>query len=249
MTALARLFASLVLCVLPARAIAVEEVLLFAAASLTDALSELGKQFEATSRDMVTYNFGASSDLARQIKAGAPADVVFSADAARMDELVAAGLVEPTARRDVLSNVLAVVVPKGSTLKLASADDLRTVKRLALANPESVPAGVYARQWLQSKGLWDAVRDRVVPTQDVRGALAAVANEHADAGIVYRTDAAISPKVRVAFDVPRAEGPPIVYVLAPIAASKKAGTAAFVAHLTSPAANEVYRRFGFLVLH
>ncbi len=249
MTAITRVLASLLLCWLPARAIAVEEITLFAAASLTDALTELGKRFETTTKDRITYNLGASSDLARQIKAGAPADVFFSADAARVDELIAAGIVDRAARREVLSNTLAVIVPSGSTLQIASPDDLKSVKRLALANPESVPAGVYAKKWLESKGLWDAVRDEVIPTQDVRAALAAIANEHADAGIVYRTDAAISPKVRVAYQVPRDETPSIVYVLAPMAASKKHGTAALVTFLTSPAANEVYRRFGFLVLH
>jgi molybdate transport system substrate-binding protein len=122
------------------------------------------------------------------------------------------------------------------------------VKRLALADTEAVPAGVYARRWLTSIGLWEELQDRVVPTLNVRAALAAVESENVDAGIVYRTDAAISKRVRVAFEVPRAEGPAIVYPLALLAASGRPAAAALVAHLVAPAARETYTRHGFVVL-
>ena len=122
------------------------------------------------------------------------------------------------------------------------------MKRLALADPQAVPAGVYARTWLESVGLWDTVKDKVVPTLNVRAALAAVESENADAGIVYRTDAAISKRVNVAFEVPRDQAPAIVYSLAPVAGSKKPATAELVRHLTSPAAREVYGRHGFILL-
>jgi molybdate transport system substrate-binding protein len=165
-----------------------------------------------------------------------------------MDGLEAAGLVRALDRIDALSNVLVVVTPSASTRPLAVARDLLVLDRVALADPQAVPAGVYARTWLQSVGLWDRLRDRVVPALNVRAALAAVEAENVDAGIVYRTDAAISKRVKVAFEVPRGQGPAIVYPLAPLAASKKSATAALVRHLTSDRAREVYRRFGFLTL-
>jgi molybdate transport system substrate-binding protein len=225
-----------------------EEVHLYAAASLTDTVKELARTFEKETGHTVVFNFGGSNDLARQIKAGAPADVFFSADETQMDGLQAAGLVRPQDRMDVLSNVLVVVAPAGSTRTIAAPRDLLSIGRLALADPQGVPAGVYARTWLQSIGLWDALHDKVVPMLDVRAALAAVAAENAGAGIVYRTDAAISRRVKVAFEVPRERGPAIVYPLAPIAGSMKPATAALVRHLTSEAARGVYHRFGFVVL-
>jgi molybdate transport system substrate-binding protein len=141
-----------------------------------------------------------------------------------------------------------VVVPAASSTRIASPSDLQAIGRLAVADPQAVPAGVYARTWLESLGLWDRLKDRVIPTLNVRAALAAVESEHAEAGIVYRTDAAISARVKVGFEVPREQGPAIVYPLAPVAASAKPATGALVRHLTSDAAREVYRRHGFVVL-
>jgi len=229
-------------------AAAAEEVHLYAAASLTDAVRELAGTFEQETGHKVVFNFGGSNDLARQIKAGAPADVFFSADEAQMDGLQAAGLVRAQDRVNVLSNVLVVVAPLASTTTIAAPRDLLGLNRLALADPQAVPAGVYARGWLQSLGLWDRLQDKVVPTLDVRAALAAVEAGHVDAGVVYRTDAAISTRVKVVFAVPREQGPAIVYALAPVAASRKPATALLVRHLTSEVARAVYRRFGFLVL-
>ena len=227
---------------------AAEEVAVYAAASLTECLKELAQGFEKSTGHRVVFNLGGSNDLARQIKAGAPADVFFSADKAQMDGLEAAGLVRGQDRVDVLSNVLVAVVPSASRARLDGPRDLRTVRHLALADPQAVPAGVYARTWLESIGLWDKLKDKVVPTLNVRAALSAVESESADAGIVYRTDAGTSKRVKVAFEVPRGQGPTIVYPLAPIAGSKKPATTALVRHLTSAAAREVYGRYGFVVL-
>jgi molybdate transport system substrate-binding protein len=234
--------------VLFARPLAAEEVTVYAAASLTEALEEAAQGFERRTGHKVVFNLGGSNDLARQIWAGAPADVFFSADVAQMERLVASGLVRAQDRVDVLANVLVAVVAATSTERLAIPADLLAVRRLALADPQAVPAGVYARTWLESLGLWEKVKDKVVPTLNVRAALAAVESENADAGIVYRTDAAISKRVRVAFEVPREQGPAIVYPLAPIAASKNPATADLVRYLTSPSALEIYRRHGFMVL-
>jgi molybdate transport system substrate-binding protein len=242
-------FARIVLALLALAApAAAEEVAVYAAASLTDALKEVAEGFEKSTGHKVAFNLGGSNDLARQIKAGAPADIFFSADEAQMDGLEAAGLVRARDRVDLLSNVLVAVVPAASTARLAGPRDLPGVDRLALADPEAVPAGVYARGWLESIGLWDEVEGKVVPTLNVRAALAAVESGNADAGIVYRTDAALSKRVRVAFEVQGEHAPAIVYPLAPIAGSRKRATGELIRYLGSPPAREVYRRHGFVVL-
>ncbi len=228
------------------------EVMVFAAASLTDALQELGKSWEAAkpggSTDTISFSFGASSDLARQIKAGAPADVFFSADVARMEEVEQAGLIDRGERRDVLSNVLVVIVPKASTIEIKAAGDLTKLGRLALANPDAVPAGVYAKKYLEAQKVWGALADKVVPTVDVRAALAAVESENVDAGMVYRTDAMISERLRVAFEVGRSEGPAIIYALAPLKNPRNPRARDVARFLASKEAARVYERSGFIVL-
>jgi molybdate transport system substrate-binding protein len=222
----------------------------FAAASLADAMTEIGRTFESASHVHVSFNFGASSDLGRQIRAGAPADVFFSADEAQMDLVEHAGFVRPADRVNLLSNTLVVIVPAAAGTPprtLRSAAEIASFTRLALADPEAVPAGVYARAYLQSMGLWDKLSGRIVPTLNVRGALAAVETENVPAGIVYRTDAAVSRRVSVAFEVPRDAGPKIVYVVAPV--REAAGSAApFVAALAAPDATRVFEKYGFIVL-
>jgi molybdate transport system substrate-binding protein len=226
---------------------AADEVSVFAAASLTEALQEAAKGFETASGHTVSFNFGGSNDLARQIRAGAPADLFFSADLAQLQALEKDGRVSPIDRIDVLSNALAVVVPADSKAKLASVADLGALGKLALANPEAVPAGVYAKQYLQAEGAWDAVKEKVVPTLDVRAALAAVEAGHVDAGIVYRTDAALSKRVRVAFEVPRERGPKIVYPLSLVQGAKPAA-AQLRDYLVSDAARAAYEKHGFVVI-
>jgi molybdate transport system substrate-binding protein len=222
-----------------------EEVVVFAAASLADALREIAKAFEAGTGHRVVLSVGGSNDLARQIRAGAPAEVFVSASADRMDEVERARLVRGADRVDLLSNRLVVVVPAGATKAPVAAEDLTRVRSLALGDPQAVPAGIYARQWLDRLGLWERVRDRVVPTLDVRAALAAVESGNADAAIVYRTDAAISRRVRVALDVPAGEGPRIVYPAALLAGSRGPAARAFYEYLRSRPAREVFERLGF----
>jgi molybdate transport system substrate-binding protein len=223
-----------------------EEVVVFAAASTTDALQEIANEYKAQSGNAVTFSFGASSTLAKQIAAGGPADVFLSADVAQMDSLEAAGLVRKEDRKDLLSNQLVVIVPERSPLTIANPKDLANATRVATADPTSVPVGVYARQWLESLGLWSTIEPKIVPTLDVRAALAAVEAERAEAGIVYRTDAAISRKVRIAYAVPLETGPHIVYPVARIAASKKGAAAEFFAFLTGPKAQSIFARYGFI---
>ena len=226
------------------------EILVSAAASLSDALTESGANFHMQTGVRVVFNFGASSTLARQIEAGAPADIFFSADEAQMNRLAKKGLIGPATRKDLLRNSLVVIVPKNSALKITSAGDLTdsAVKQIALADPKAVPAGVYAKAWLMKLQLWPALEPKVVPTENVRAALATVASGNADAGVVYKTDAAISKNVKIAYEVPRADGPDIRYPAALVKDSKQPKAAMeFLDYLSSKEAGQVFRRFGFLL--
>jgi len=231
--------------VLFAQAAGADELMVFAASSTAPPLEELARDFTAQTNTPVRFAFGASSDLARQLAAGAPADVFLSADLARMDALERSGLVRASGRFRLLSNQLAVVVPAGSTARVSGARDLAVFKRLAIADPLTVPLGIYARAWLEKAGAWALLASKVVPTLDARAALAAVEAGNADAGIVYCTDASLSKKVRKAYEVPRGEGPEIVYPIAILASSKNPRASAFVAFLRSAPAIAVFERYGF----
>lgn len=222
---------------------------LFAAASLSDALKEIVPRYEAASGDKLRLNLGASSTLALQIRNGAPADVFFSADEAKMDELARAGLLVADTRVSLLSNTLVIVVHVDDGPAIASPVDLAgpAIRRIALAEPQTVPAGVYAKQWLQKITLWRQVVDRVVPTENVRACLAAVEAGNVDAGIVYKTDALISRKVKIAFEVAGGEGPAISYPLAVVKGSRHATEARrLAAWLASPEARAIFAQYGFL---
>lgn len=222
-----------------------EPPLVFAAASTSEALTEIARQFEAERKTPVTFSFGASRDLARQVRSGAPADVLVSADAETVDALEKDGLVRTGDRRVLMSNSLVVIVPKDAPPDVRAPADLKGVPHLAIGDPATVPAGSYAAKWLKTAGLWDAVQDRLVPSLDVRAALAAVEAGRAEAGIVYRTDAAISSKVRVAFDVPAESAPAISYVAARLKASTNATAAPFFEYLFSQNARAIFLRHGF----
>ena len=224
-----------------------DPVRIFAAASLTDALQAVGR-LQATPR--LVFQFGASNDLARQIRAGAPADLFFSADSRQMDALQSAGLIEVATRRDVLSNQLVLVVPKASPLSLSGPQDLTRpeIRSIAIADPAAVPAGVYARAYLERLSLWSQLERRLIPTLDVRAALAAVGAGNADAGFVYRTDAALSERVRVLYQVPLDEGPRIVYPLAALRGRLTPAVERVLDSLFSEAARDVFQKQGFIVL-
>jgi molybdate transport system substrate-binding protein len=227
------------------------EIALYAAASLRDVLLSLQEAAERELGVRLVFNFGASNQLAQQIVAAAEADVFFSADEAWMDHVERAGLVDRASRRSPLSNGLVVVVPREAATRIGSASDLtaRAVRRLSLADPRSVPAGKYARAWLEGAGVWPALQDRVVPALDVRAALAAVESGATDAGIVYRTDARISERVRVAHVVPPEEHPRIAYALAAIAGRPRVELARrVVIWLGGPAARAAFEQHGFTVV-
>ena len=235
----------------PAAAGPPTEVAVYAAASLKDALGAIAPICEGRTGTKMIFNFGASNDLARQIVAADKADVFLSADEGWMDKVAEAGLLDADSRRSLLSNRLVVVVRSDSTLSIASGADLGSdaVKRLALANPDAVPAGRYAKAWLVQAGIWDKVRERVVPATDVRAALAAVEAGAVDAGIVYLTDAAIAKMVKVAWTVPENEGPKISYPIAAMKNSPHHDLARRVVDcLEGREAHDLFERFGFVVL-
>jgi molybdate transport system substrate-binding protein len=225
------------------------EITVYAAASLRDVLTALTPEGEKAAGVKLVFNFGASNALAKQIEAGNQADVFFSADEASMDSLDKSGLVDSASRRSPLSNHLVVIAPADRAPGVKTVSDLAgpAVRRLSLADPEAVPAGKYAKAWLTKAGVWEHVKDRVVPALDVRAALAAVESGGCEAGIVYRTDAAISKSVRVLFEAGD-DAPRISYALA--ALSKRPGiedARKVAAWLAGPDAAKTFARFGFAV--
>ena len=228
-------------------------VTVFAAASLTDALNTIGKAYKARSGKRVTLVYAASSALARQIEASAGADMFISADTEWMDYLDNKGLMAHATRRNLLGNHLVLVAPVESKVALKIAPHFNLLGalnggRLAVADPESVPAGKYGRQSLTSLGVWNAVVDHLASAENVRVALAYVARGETPLGIVYTTDAMSEPKVRIVDTFPDNTHLPIVY---PVALTKdaKPDAAAFLAFLSSPDAAAVFTKAGFLAVH
>ena len=222
-----------------------EPIRVSAAASTREALEQIAADFRAATGLAVELNLGPSSDLARQIRQGGPADLFLSADEAWADFLADNQLVAE--RRDTLTNRLVVVVPADSALSLQALSDLAQegVRRLALAGP-AVPAGRYAREALKAAGVWEPVQGRVLEAADVRATLTYVARGEADAGLVYATDAQDNPKVRVALPVKADLHRPICYPLVLVRRDPiRPGARRLYDYLGSDKAAEVFRRFGF----
>ena len=227
-------------------------VTVFAAASLTNVLQQLGDEYTKTTGVPVRFSFAASSVLARQIEAGAGADVFFSADQEWMDYLEQRGRIQKSSRRNVLGNRLALIAPADSTQQLEIAPGFPLAQalgrgRLATGDPDSVPVGRYARSALTTLGVWNDVADRLVRAEDVRHALMFVARGEVPFGIVYETDAVIDQRVRVVGIFPAESHLPITY---PVALTTGAGgeSAKFVDFLRSPAGRAAFGKFGFVVL-
>jgi len=225
-------------------------VTVFAAASLTNVLQEVGEAFTAETRTSVTFSFAASSVLARQVESGAPADVFVSADQDWMNYLQARNLVAPESRVNIASNELVLVAPADSTvhLKIAPGFPLAAALggsgRLATGDPASVPVGKYAKAALTNLGAWTSVESRLAATDNVRTALAFVVRGEAPLGIVYATDAKVEPKVRVVDVFPASTHEPITYPAAAI--GKGAPDAvAFVHFLAGQKAQAILARAGF----
>ncbi len=237
--------------ILSAKVALAADISVFAAASLTESLRAAGKVYEGRTHDKVSLNFAASGTLARQIAAGAPADVFFSADEASANTLENKGCLVKGSRTNRLSNLLVVVVPADSAVKLSGPQDLTQpgIKRIALGDTRSTPVGVYAREYLATNKVWDALESRIIPVENVRAVLAAVETGNVDAGIVYKTDAAISGKVRIALEIPCGKGPAIRYPMALVKSSGDTEAARkFLDFLLSAEAGDIFKKFGFVVL-
>jgi molybdate transport system substrate-binding protein len=224
-------------------------ILVAAAISLTDVLTAAANEFPSGPDGVtVRFNFSASNVLARQIVSGAPADLFISADEAQMDVVEKAALIASGTRVNLLRNQLAVVVPDDRRRTFTSIRDVlgSPFKRIAIGDPAAVPAGVYAKQYLESEGLWTTLQPRIVPTASVRAALAAVESGAADAAIVYRTDARLARHATTAWLVPADRGPRIVYPAARLKnASSPTDADRFLAFLQSEAGTRIFERFGF----
>ena len=228
-------------------------IVVFAAASLTNALQELGDEFGKSPGSAVKFSFAASSALARQIESGAPADLFFSADLEWMDYLQTRKLIQPGSRHDVLGNRLVLIAPAGSTIALKVkphfllADALGS-GRLATGDPDSVPVGRYAQAALTALGVWASVEKRLVRADNVRAALAFVDRGEVPLGIVYKTDALVDRGVRIVDIFPADTHPPITYPLA-LTTDARADARRFADFLRTPTADAVFVKYGFIPMH
>lgn len=235
---------------LPALANAAD-ITVFAAASLKESLDALARQFDAQTGSRTKVVYAGSNALARQIEAGAPADLFISADLEWADYLDARQLLKPGTRVNLVGNALVLVAPATSTasVRIAPGFDLAAALKggkLAMANPDSVPAGRYGKDALRALGVWKSVERQVVGADNVRAALSFVARGEAPFGIVYKTDAIAEKSVRIVDTFPASSHAPIVYPAAIVATSRSpAAAAALLAYLRSPAAASTWTAFGF----
>lgn len=221
---------------------------MFVAASLADAMNEIKGRFEEEGGGKVFLSFGSSGTLCRQILRGAQADVYISASAAQADTLELEGLVPLDARSDLLTNTLVVVMPRGSKLRVGRPEDLTQsgIKRIAVGEPGFVPAGAYAKEALENLGLWEDLHPKIVPALDVRAVLAYVERQAAEAGIVYKTDAAISDKVEIVYEFPEDSHAKIIYPVVILKDSRAEALAReFVDFISSATSAEVFETYGF----
>jgi molybdate transport system substrate-binding protein len=236
----------------PVAAIADEPITVFAAASLTDVLQEIGEAYKAKTGKAVRFSFTSSSTLARQIEAGAPAQIYASANEQWMDYLAERNLIETETRASPVSNQLVLIAPVGTALgpvTISSSTDLAKLlgadSRLSVGNTDSVPAGIYAKEALQSLGLWTALEPRLAPAEDVRAALAHVERGETPLGIVYATDAKIDRNVKVLGTFPPGSYKPITYPFAVVRGKGSAVVRDFFAYLTGPDAMRAFEKYGF----
>jgi molybdate transport system substrate-binding protein len=237
----------------PARAEG-KDIIVFAAASLKNALDDINNAWRRETGKGVTVSYGASSTLAKQIENGAPADLFISADLDWMDYLEQRKLIAPAFRRNLLGNVLVLIAPADSTVKvtIASGFPLSALLgdgRLAMADPAAVPAGRYGKAALTKLGVWDAVAGRVAAAETVRAALLLVARGEAPLGIVYSTDAAVEPGVKIVDTFPPDTHPPIVYPIALTATSENPNAPALLIYLSGADARAQFQKAGFTALN
>ena len=236
---------------LAGHAAAAEKITVFAAASLTNALQEIATQYQKKSGVEVVSSFASSSVLARQIDQGAPADLFISADQQWMDDVVAKNSVVTSTRYTLLGNDLVLIAPKSAGAKAVTIDSktdwksLLKGERLAVGDPDHVPAGIYAKEALQKLGAWDALSPQLAPANNVRAALALVERNETPYGIVYGSDAVASQKVQVVGRFPEDSHKPVEYPMAIVKEHQNATVEAFYNYLQGPDAAAVFKQYGF----
>jgi molybdate transport system substrate-binding protein len=249
---IAALLTSIIAAFLPRPACAAQ-LTVFAAASLKEALDELVRGFEPAAKHRIVVSYGASAALVKQIENGAPADLFISADLDWMDYAVAHKLIVADSRVNLLGNRLVLIAPASSMVRVRIAPDFPLAAllgndRLAIADPDSVPAGKYGKAALQSLGVWAGVSPKLARAENVRAALVFVSRGEVPFGIVYRSDAMADTKVRVVGEFPASSHPRIVYPAALTAAGRSPIRAQFLSYLKSGAARPVWEKHGFAAL-
>jgi molybdate transport system substrate-binding protein len=230
------------------------DVLVFAAASMKNALDEIAAQWQRETGKKVAISYAASNTLIKQIEQGAPADIFISADLDWMDYGQQKGLIKPDTRVNLLGNRLVLIAPKDSNgdVNIRPGFDIAALLkggRLAMANVDAVPAGKYGKASLEKLGVWDSVKDKIAQADSVRAALTLVARGETSLGIVYQTDAAADPTVKIVGTFPADTHPPIIYPFALTKDSNNAAARAFLNYIeTSPAADRAFAKQGFTVL-
>ena len=235
----------------PPQAVQKVEINISAAVSLKDALAEIQKNYLVKKPNVtLLYNLGASGGLQKQIEQGAPADIFISAAPKQMDELEAKNLVNKGTRKNLVENKLVLVVPQNSTLNVSKFEDIAMagVQKFSMGETATVPAGQYGQEVLKKLNLWDGVKDKVVFAKDVRTVLAYVETGNVEVGIVYKTDAASTPKVKVVATAPEGSHKPIVYPIAILSGSKQPKEAEeFLAYISGPEGKIVLEKYGFVM--
>jgi molybdate transport system substrate-binding protein len=229
------------------------KLVIFAAASLKDALDEANAAYQREKGQETATSYAASSTLAKQIEAAAPADIFISADLDWMDYLAKRNLIKPGTRANLLGNRLVLIAPANSNVKLAIGPDFPLAQalgdgRLAIADPDSVPAGKYGKAALEALGVWSSVANRLAPAENVRATLLLVSRGEVPLGIVYQTDANSDKGVQVVGTFPDNTHPPIIYPIAVVAASTNPRAPGYIALLKSPTARSIFEKQGFTVL-
>ena len=230
------------------------DITVFAAASTTNALTEIGQMYEDAGHGKPVFSFASSSTLAKQIENGAPADIFVSANAQWMDYLVEKKLIVEGTRKDLLGNRIVFIVPKDSkvkTIEITPKLDLLAILgkegRISVGDPAHVPVGTYSQAALEKLGLWDGVKDKIAPAKDVRAGLALVERAESPLGIVYASDAVVSDKIRIAGVFPLDSHPNIDYPVAAIKGDKAEIAQKFIEFMSNEKAKEIWAKYGFEV--
>ena len=224
------------------------EIMVSAALSLKAPFEEMGRSFDAKTGTKVIFNFGASGILQRQIEGGAPADIFASASTKEMDSLESGGFLIIGTRSNFAGNSIVLIVPSQSRLRIRSFEDLRKkeIRRIAIGNPASVPAGKYAEEVLKTSGLWETLKDRIVLCENVRQVMDYTARNEVDAGIVFRTDASDSKDVEIISEAPEQSHKPVRYVIAAIKGSGHDRLAKeFISMILSGEGRKILKKYGF----